>query len=73
MDNEILLIYEELMCDGCGIIGKRRKDGRCDAKTYKILKRLRELASRDEIVVDFDTTDGSVTLYPATHTEKAPQ
>lgn len=64
MENEILLIYDELCLDGCGIIGKRRKDGRWDSKTYRILKELRKLASRDGISVEFDTKDGSVTLIP---------
>ena len=64
MENEILLIYDELCLDVCCIIGKRRKDGRWDSKTYRILKKLRELASRDHIIVEFNTKDGSVTLKP---------
>ena len=62
MDDEIRLIYEELFLDGSCVIGKRRKDGKWDAKTYRILNGLREIAKRYGRIVRFDKTDGSVEL-----------
>lgn len=59
---DIQLIGEELRIDGSVIIGKRRKDGKWDARTYVILKELRELASKNGIAVEFDKKDGSATL-----------
>lgn len=59
---DIQLIWEELCIDGSVIIGKRRKDGKWDARTYVILKELRELASKNGIAVKFDKEDGSATL-----------
>ncbi len=60
MDEEIGLIYEELFLSGSCIIGKRRKDGRWDAKTYRILNGLREIAEREGRIVEFNKDDGSV-------------
>ena len=58
----VQLIWEELRLDGSVIIGKRRKDGKWDARTYVILKELRELASKNGIAVEFDKEDGAATL-----------
>ena len=60
MDEEIDLIYEELFLSGSCIIGKRRKDGLWDAKTYRILKRLREIADSENRSIKFNKDDGSV-------------
>lgn len=62
MDEEISLIYEELFLSGSCIIGKRRKDGRWDAKTYRILNGLCEIAKRYGRVVKFNKIDGSAEL-----------
>lgn len=56
------MIYEELFIDGSVMIGKRRKDGLWDARTYAILKGLRNLAAESGRIVVFDPEDGSVTL-----------
>ena len=60
MEEEISLIYEELFLSGACVIGKRCKNGRWDAKTYRILKRLREIAESEERISLFNTDDGSV-------------
>lgn len=58
----IQLIWEELWMDGSVMIGKRRKDGKWDARTYIILKGLKEIASKSGIAVEFNKEDGSATL-----------
>lgn len=62
MYDEASLIYEELFLSGEGIIGKRRKDGKWDAKTYRILKELQAIAERNGMLVEFNPADGSVRL-----------
>lgn len=57
---ECQLAYSELILSGAVIIGKRRKDGLWDAKTYRMLKRIREMAEFDGQAVKFDKADGSV-------------
>jgi len=59
-EDECQLAYSELMLSGAVIIGKRRQDGLWNAKTYRILKRIREMAEFDGQAVVFDKTDGSV-------------
>ena len=59
-EDECQLAYSELILSGAVIIGKRRKDGLWDAKTYRMLKRIREMAEFDGQAVKFDKADGSV-------------
>lgn len=59
-EDECQLAYSELILSGAVIIGKRRKDGLWDAKTYKMFGRIREMAEFDGQAVKFDKADGSV-------------
>ena len=62
MCSEVNLIFEELLLDGEGIIGRRRKDGKWNANTYRILKELQTIAGSNGMLVEFNPEFGSVKL-----------